>query len=53
MAPPLTEVEDIQLQFTTHLATAKGRKAKDRRSNAVPFYILHYNIELRLLYDDY
>jgi len=24
MAPPLTEVEDIQLQLTTHLSTPKG-----------------------------
>ena len=24
MAPPLTQVEDIQLQLTTHLSTPKG-----------------------------
>ena len=24
MAPPLTEVRDIQLQLTTHLSTQKG-----------------------------
>jgi len=24
MAPPLTKVADIQLQFTTHLSTLKG-----------------------------
>ena len=28
MAPPLTEVKDIQLQFTTHLSTPKGWKAE-------------------------
>jgi len=28
MAPPLTEVEDILLQLTTHLSTPKGRKAE-------------------------
>ena len=28
MAPPLTEVADIQLQLTVHLSTPKGRKAE-------------------------
>ena len=28
MAPPLTEVRDIQLQLTTHLSTSKGWKAE-------------------------
>jgi len=28
MAPPLTEVADIQLQLTTHLSTLKGWKAE-------------------------
>jgi len=28
MAPPLTEVADIQLQLTTHLLTTKGWKAE-------------------------
>jgi len=28
MAPPLTEVADIQLQLTTHLSTQKGWKAE-------------------------
>ena len=28
MVPPLTDVEDIQLQFTTHLSTQKGWKAE-------------------------
>jgi len=28
MAPPLTEVADIQLQLTTHLSTPKGWKAE-------------------------
>jgi len=28
MAPPLTEVRDIQLQLTTHLSTTKGWKAE-------------------------
>jgi len=28
MAPPLTEVRDIQLQLTTHLSTQKGWKAE-------------------------
>ena len=28
MALPLTELADIQLQFTTHLSTPKGRKAE-------------------------
>ena len=28
MAPPLTEVRDIQLQLTTHLSTPKRRKAE-------------------------
>jgi len=28
MAPPLAQVEDIQLQLTTHLSTLKGWKAE-------------------------
>jgi len=28
MAPPVTQVADIQLQFTTHLSTPEGWKAK-------------------------
>jgi len=28
MAPPLTQIEDIQLQLTIHLSTLKGSKAE-------------------------
>jgi len=31
MAPPLTEVADIQLQLTTHLSTPKGWTAEYAR----------------------